>query len=114
MRKLVVALIGLLVCAQVLAAGVVASGKVVQIRIDQDGRGMVIFDQSIGGTPPTCVHPAYTNALSFNTTTGGGKGIMAMAPAAKTTGAIVVAYGTGACTIYGGAHVEDWAYGVSQ
>lgn len=73
---------------------------------------MVMFDQLIAGTPATCVHPAYTNALSFNATTGGGKAIMAMALTAKTTGASVEVYGTGACGIYGGAHVEDWNYGV--
>jgi hypothetical protein len=100
--------------SQALAAGSVGSAKVVQVRIDQDGRGMVVFDQTIGGTPATCVNPAYTNALAFNATTGGGKGILAMALTAKTSGSLITAYGTGTCTIYGGAHVEDWTYGVMQ
>lgn len=112
MKHLVAALLGLCISSQALAAGAIGSAKVINVRIDQDGKGMVIFDQPIAGTPATCVHPAYTNALSFNTTTGGGKAIMAMALTAKTTGASVTVYGTGACEIYGGAHVEDWSYGV--
>jgi len=73
---------------------------------------MVVFDQQVGGTPATCVHPAYTNALSFNATTGGGRAIMALALTAKTTGVVVTVFGNGTCGIYGGAHVEDWSYGV--
>jgi len=73
---------------------------------------MVIFDRQVSGTPATCIHPAYANALAFDSTTPGGKAIMATALAAKTTGSYLSAYGTGGCAIYGGAHVEDWDYGV--
>lgn len=112
MRHLIAALLGLCISSQALAAGSIGNAKVIQVRIDQDGRGMVVFDQLIAGAPATCVHPAYTNALAFNATTGGGKAIMAMALTAKTTGASIAVYGTGACGIYGGANVEDWDYGV--
>ena len=86
-------------------------GRVVDIRVDRSGLGMVIFDQPIGGTPPGCVHAAYSNALAFDTTTPGGKAILAAALAAKAGGDMVTAYGTGECTSYGNAWAEDWAYG---
>ena len=73
---------------------------------------MVVFDQVVGGSPATCVNPSYRNALAFDTTTGGGKAIMALALTAKTTGVSVVVYGSGICGIYG-AYVEDWSYGVA-
>lgn len=112
MRFLISALLGFCISSQVHAAGQVGGAKVIQVRIDQDGKGMVVFDQQVGGTPATCVHSAYTNALSFNAATGGGKAIMAMALTAKATGVAVTVYGNGTCGIYGGAHVEDWSYGV--
>ena len=85
-----------------------------QVRVDIDGRGMVVFDQPLAGSPASCTHPAYTNAFSFSTATDGGKAILAMALTAKTTGARVYAYGTGACSIYGGSWVEDMFYGVME
>ena len=114
MRLLISALLALCISSQANAIGSVGSAKVIQVRIDQDGKGMAIFDQQVGGTPATCVHPAYTNAFSFDATTAGGKAIMAMALTAKTTDARVNVYGNGTCGIYGGAHVEDWLYGVIQ
>lgn len=92
--------------------GVANNAKVIQIRIDQDGKGMVVFDQPLGNTPAACGNSYYANALAFNVTSGGGKGIMAMALAAKAAGSSITAYGTGACNVYDGAHVEDWSYGV--
>jgi hypothetical protein len=113
-RTLAVLILLLLASGQIDAAGSIGGAKIIQVRIDQDGKGMVVFDQPIGGTPASCVHPAYRNALSFDANTGGGRGVMAMALAAKASGAAVSAYGNGTCGIYGGAHVEDWSYGVIQ
>jgi hypothetical protein len=103
--------VALLTCiaGQALAAGVVV-GKVIAVRVDSNGRGMVFFDQPIGGTPPSCVHPAYLNALSFDATSGG-KSVLAAALAAKATGETVTAYGLGACVNYNNNWVEDWNYG---
>lgn len=114
MRILISALLSICISCLANAQGVVDSAKIIQVRIDQDGKGMVVFDRLIGGTPATCVHPTYKNALSFDATTNGGKAIMAVALSAKATGVAVTAYGTGTCGIYGGAHVEDWSYGVVQ
>lgn len=72
-----------------------------------------MFAQNISGTPATCRHPsAYNNALAFDANTPGGKAILAIALSAKATGAPVSANGNGTCAVYGGAHVEDWDYGV--
>lgn len=114
MRILISALLAICISYSANAAGVVDSAKVIQVRIDQDGKGMVVFDKVIGGAPATCIHPAYVNALSFDATTSGGKAIMAVALAAKATDVTITVYGTGACGVYGGAHVEDWSYGVMQ
>lgn len=99
-----------LLVQQAFSYGALSNAKVTQIRIDQDGKGMVIFDQPIGNTPPNCVIAPYANAMAFNATTAGGKAIMAMALTAKTTGTNIVVYGTEACGHYGG-YVEDWSYG---
>lgn len=91
------------------AAGQVVEAKVVQVRVDSDGKGMVIFDRSLTGTPPTCVIPTYSNALAFSNTSGG-KTVMALALAAKASGGTITAYGLGVCRSYGN-YVEDWDYG---
>ncbi|MBT9495574.1 MAG: hypothetical protein IV107_25160 [Paucibacter sp.] len=94
------------------AYGFISSAKVVQVRIDQDGRGMVIFDKAVGNEPPSCIHAAaYSNALEFDTRTPGGNAIMALALTAKSSNQLLSVYGSGRCEIYGG-HVEDWSYGV--
>lgn len=98
------------IAAQALAFGSVTA-KVVDIRVDRNGLGMVIFDQPIAGSPPSCVHVAYTNALSFDANTAGGKAILAAALVAKASGDTVNAYGTGECANYGNAWAEDWSYG---
>lgn len=75
MKKIVIALAFLFISSQAFSYGLVSNAKVLEIRIDQDGKGMVFFDQPIGGDPATCVHPAYKSALAFDMTTPGGKGI---------------------------------------
>lgn len=93
------------------AAGVVSGAKVTLVRVDRSGLGMVFFDRPIGNTPPDCRHPAYYSALSFDTRTPGGRAILALALATRSSGAEITVYGSGRCDIYGG-HVEDWDYGV--
>jgi hypothetical protein len=89
------------------AGGAVANAKVVKVRIDNDGKGMVFFDKPIGGGPE-CVIEAYANALAFSGTNG--KSIMALALAAKATNEpLTYVNGTGSCGVYGVA--EDWRYG---
>lgn len=111
MKTVAVLAFALLVSSQAFALGSVGSAKVIQVRIDLDGRGMVVFDQPIGGAPPGCAHPSYANAFGFPSNAAG-KAIMAWAIAAKLSGTPVTVYGTGVCSIYGPSNVEDWAYGV--
>lgn len=98
---------------QALASGYVTA-KVASVRVDQTGKGMVMFDQAVGGQPASCRHSAYENALAFDSNTPGGKAILAMALSAKAIGNTLLAYGTGTCTIYSGSWVEDWNYGIVQ
>ncbi len=113
MKKLFLATFALFLSSQAFSYGTVTNAKVVEVRMDQSGKGMVIFDQLVAGEKATCVHPAYVNALSFDLNTTGGKGILAVALAAKAAGTTMTVYGTATCTIYGG-HVEDWMYGTSK
>jgi len=92
--------------AQALAAGSVA-GKVIDVRVDRGGQGIVTFDQQIA--TPGCGTPAYANAFAFDANTAGGKAILAVVLAAKTTGDLVYGYGAGTCLIYNGV-VEDLNY----
>lgn len=90
--------------------GIVYGAKVVNIRVDQTGLGMVFFDQPIVNTPPTCVIPMYSKALAFNAATAGGKAILALALTARLTGTpINYVVGSGTCSIYSN-FVEDWGY----
>ena len=76
MKTFLAALATLCMTTQVFGNGTVV-GKVIRVRIDQNGWGMVMFDQPLGSSPPTCVHSAYTNALAFDANTAAGKSIMA-------------------------------------
>lgn len=82
------------------------------MRVDQNGLGMVIFDQNVGSAFATCRDSNnYANALSFNVNNAGGKGILALALSAKAAGNSVIAYGDGSCSNYG-SYVENWSYGI--
>ena len=105
MGRITIAFIALLTVANASASGTVA-GRVVNVRIDNTGKGIVYFDQNVAGSP-SCVMPTYENAMAFDTSTAAGKAIMARALAAKATGDVLKAQGTGTCTIYGNAWAED-------
>lgn len=110
MTRTILILLGFLFSSGALAAGAV-NAQVARVRVDQDGRAIVHFSQSIGSTPASCRHPAYFDAFAFDTNTAGGRSALAMLLTAKATGATVTAYGLGTCNVYGGAWVEDWNYG---
>ena len=91
------------------AQGILYGAKVVKVRVDASGKGMVFFDSNIGATPASCAN-SYTHALAFATNTAGGKAILALALSSKATDSVIpVLVGTGACSIYSG-YVEDWSY----
>ncbi len=112
MKMFVASIIGLFAAQTALAAGSVTA-HVINVRIDQSGKGIVFFDQNLAGSP-TCIQPTYENALAFDTSTAGGRAIMARALAAKASGDLIKVVGTGTCTIYGNAWAEDWLYGDSS
>jgi hypothetical protein len=112
MKHFIIAVLSVCISSAAFAAGLVDTAKVIQVRVDSDGKGMVIFDRPIAGTPPSCVISAYTNALAFSNTPAG-KSVMTLALTAKITGNPISAFGLGTCATYGG-FVEDWNYGVAQ
>ena len=107
-KNLICLVIGLMLSTYASALGSITA-TIAQVRVDSNGQGMIIFSKLITGTPPSCVIPAYSNALAFDTNTTGGKAVLAMALAAKISGSEVTAYGLGTCKLYG--VVEDWNYG---
>jgi hypothetical protein len=113
MKRTIGVLSGLFLSALAVGAGHVPSATVIGVRVDRDGKGLVIFDRPVGGTPPGCVIAYYANSLAFNANDAGGKAILALALAAKASGDAVTVYGTGTCTLYGHS-VEDWEYGQTQ
>lgn len=111
-RLALVGAIAGLVSMNSFAIGQITGSKVVQVRVDKDGKGMVVFEVVLGGSRPSC-SSSYPNALAFDANTAGGKSVLAMALAAKISGQLVSAYGKGACAVYGN-YVEDWDYGLLQ
>jgi hypothetical protein len=107
MKKFVFAALTASITSLTFAAAVVSNAKVVQVRVNSDGTGMVIFDQNLSGSA-SCVAAGYGNMLSFSNTSGG-KQALALALTAKTTGGTITAYGLGTCNNTGGA--EDWNAG---
>ncbi|KPZ73131.1 hypothetical protein AN944_00279 [Shewanella sp. P1-14-1] len=83
--------------------------KVVSVRVDRDGKGIVIFDRDLKGTRPNCVSGGYSRHLSFNSSQDGGKSIMSLALTAQVSGKKIRARGTGSCHDYGS--VESWLWG---
>ena len=113
MMKALLLLVGLLFSASASAAGHLSNGKVVSVRVDQSGQAMVTFNVAVGGTPPGCVHAAYTRSFAFDTNTAGGKSILAVVLHARAIDATLTVIGTGACAVYGNGWVEDWNYAES-
>lgn len=87
------------------------NAKVAGVRVDRDGRGMVIFATAVTGASCGAI---ITNALAFDANQQGGRAIMALALAAQASGATVSATGTGTCGIYGGNWAEDWSFGLTK
>lgn len=111
MMKYIVTLFSILAASNAYSIGHVSNAKVTQIRVDGNGKAMVYFNKPITGTPATCVHSAYKNALGVDAGTDGGKAVLSMVLAAKASGSLVTAYGLGVCGVYGGNTIETWNYG---
>lgn len=112
MKKLIIG--GLMMFCSSVYATSIHNAKIIQIRVDKTGIGMIVFDQPLQGTNPACINPTYKNALAFDTNSAGGKSILSVALTAKAQNANVFAYGLNSCAIFGGAHVEDLDYMISN
>jgi hypothetical protein len=95
----------LLVASQFASAGGYIFGKVVQIRVDPSGLGMVTLNTAATGSP-SCVIPYYSTSIAFNTNTAGGKSQLAVIMFSRAKGSNIAVWGAGTCTAYGGS-VED-------
>ena len=103
------------ICISTCAYGAgTVTGKVLAVRVDKTGKGMVTFDQLLVGTAATCRYPTYHSSLAFDTNTAGGKSVLALVLAARATGESITALSTGDCSIYNNNWVEDWDYGLIQ
>jgi hypothetical protein len=99
--------------SQAFAIGMVDGAKVIYVRADKSGKGIIEFDKPLYSSPAACgVSGGYTKHLAFDTNTAGGKSIMSIALAAQASGATILARGTGTCDIY--SVVESWDLGMIQ
>lgn len=94
------------------AAGEVNQLAVERVRIDKSGKGYFKFAGNLGGVRSACMQSTYASVLGFDANTAGGRSIMALALAAKASGQIIYAVGTGDCTAY--SVMEDWSWGRAQ
>ncbi len=78
------------------------------IRIDRDGKGLVVFTSALSGSRPSCA-ASYPYSLSFDTNTEGGKGVYILVLTAKALNKTIFARGTNSCSIF--SVVEDWQRG---
>lgn len=85
------------------------TGKVVKIRIDASGKGMIFFDKPIGGGTPSCAISHYASALAIDASTDAGKAVLSLMTTAKVTESEVIAHGFGRCETY--SVVEEWNHG---
>ncbi|WP_422135465.1 hypothetical protein [Endozoicomonas sp. ALD040] len=108
MKSIVLLVFVSIISVESFAKGVAEKFNVTAVRVDQSGKGYVVFDRDLIGQPAECI-TTYTNSLAFNTSTPGGQAILSLALAAKASGSPIKAVGTGKCDAYG--VMEDWSYG---
>jgi hypothetical protein len=99
---------GLLQTTSALAAGTDFTGKVLKVRVDSSGYGLIYFDVTADVAGATCRDAGNKRFLAFNTATEGGRGILQVALAAQLSGKQIHAVGTDTCTIFAG-EIEDTA-----
>jgi hypothetical protein len=82
-----------------LAAASDANGRVLTVRVDGNGKGVIYLAGVIPA--PTCAGaPTASQGFAFDSNTKGGESIAKAAISAKLSGAIIRIVGTGNCTIY--------------
>jgi len=110
MMRLIVLFVLVIFSGSAFSDGIADTLDVDFVRVDHTGFGYVEFKTNLVGTPASCTQSGYTKSLAFDANTAGGKAIMSLALAAKTSGRKILARGTGACAIYG--VMEQWAWGI--
>jgi hypothetical protein len=102
----------LAICFSTCAFGAgTVTAKVIEVRVDKSGKGIVTFAQPLAGQAASCRNPSYNQSLAFDANAAGGRAILALVLSAKATGETVTALSTGDCSIYNNNWVEDWDYG---
>ncbi|HTF97838.1 MAG TPA: hypothetical protein VL995_17005 [Cellvibrio sp.] len=94
---------------QVFAIGMMDGAKVIKVRVDKSGKGMIEFDKPLYSSPPACAS-GYPTWLAFDSNTAGGKSILSIALTAQASGALVMARGSGTCDIYSVTESWDWGF----
>ncbi|MCP3927188.1 MAG: hypothetical protein GY714_31910 [Desulfobacterales bacterium] len=108
MKKIVgLMFILIMFCCSNLLAGGVYSAKIVHVRVDKSGFGIVKFDKKITEPLEGVTHFEH---LSFNTNEAGGRAIMSLVLAAQASGKKVHAFGTKSTNEYK-TLVESWNWG---
>ncbi|MDO3382380.1 hypothetical protein [Gilvimarinus algae] len=110
MRTIVILMVMMLLPSAAFGRGEVERAIVVKVRVDNDGKGYVAFEQPLGGIPASCTNEAHASHLAFDVNTEAGKAVMGLALLAYSTGKPVYAKGTDTCDTYGSV-VEDWHWG---
>lgn len=75
----------------------VVTGYVKEVRVENNGNVLVIFDRDAGGTPPECSATTKNN-MAFNVTEPGGEGMLSVALAAQASGNLLRGRGSGRCS----------------
>ena len=104
--SLILILLAILSMSMNVNAGTINGAKIVNVRVDYSGKGIIKFDKAIVDGA-SCVTSTFKSHLSFDSTTEGGKIIYASAMAAKLNESKVSASTLGKCKTYNGSYVED-------
>ena len=109
MKKLLLILFLSIGAVNSYAAGFIENAKVLDVRVDENGYGIITFDKVRTREPAACGN-TYNSSLSFDTNTEGGKAILSIALSALVSGNEISAWGAGVCRQYTSL-VETWTYG---
>ena len=81
----------------VYAAGKITDGTVVNIRIEDTGKGTVEFAENLTDSPASC-GSNYPSTLAFDTATTAGRATLSLLLSAKMGGKKISVKGTNSCT----------------
>jgi hypothetical protein len=85
----------------------VYTGKIEQVRVDENGRGFIVIPAQTSGGHALCRASYNNDRLAFDSNTAGGKSILQVARAAHLSERTIHVVGTGDCDTY--SNIEDIA-----